>query len=432
MALPQTLLLALAASQAAGPPEVPLDEALAELDRQNLTIVQARARAAEAAGVAREAAAPLLPTLAASGSFTRNNEGVAVGPGAVLPGVEPVVIQPLEAWAASGALRVPLLVPQAWFDLSAARGASRAAGASAEAVRLQVRAGFAVAAHAVLGVEELVRASERAVESAGELARSAERRAAAGTAPPLDVLRAQTEQVRRESDLARARADLERARLALGIFLGRPGPVRVVVPGTVAPAPQAPVPSLVDLALARRPELAAQAALVEAADAQVRSSRARLLPQLSATASGSLQDVPYPTQETHAWRAVVELSWTLYDGGFRYGKRREAEAARSRALAAATAERLSVIQDVSDAARELEVTRERLRLAEKQRALAADAAGTARRSFDAGVASSLDVIDANDRLYLSDVGLADARARLAAARIALARAVGEGEALGVR
>jgi outer membrane protein TolC len=428
MALAPTLLLALVASQPAGPPEIALDEALGELDRQNLTIAQARARAAEAAAVAREAAAPLLPSLAASGSFTRNNEAFAVGVGAVLPGIaEPIVIQPLEAWAAAGAVRVPLVVPQAWFDLRAARGASRAAGASAEAVRLGVRAGFATAAHAVLGIEELVRASERAVESAGELARSAGRRAAAGTAPPLDVLKAQTEQVRRESDLARARADLERARLALGILLGRPGPVRVGVPAGGAPAPDAPVEALVERALARRPELAAQAALVEAGQAQVRSAWARLAPQLSATASGSVQDVPYPTQETYAWRAMVELSWTLYDGGFRYGKRREAEAALARTRAAAEAERLAVIQEVSDAVRELEVTRERLRLAEKQRALAADAAGTARRSFDAGIGSSLDVIDANDRLFLAEAGLAQARARLAAARIALARALGDGE-----
>ncbi len=40
------------------------------------------------------------------------------------------------------------------------------------------------------------------------------------------------------------------------------------------------------------------------------------------------------------------------------------------------------------------------------------------------MASSLDVIDANDRLYQADVGLADARARLAQAQVALERALG--------
>ena len=82
------------------------------------------------------------------------------------------------------------------------------------------------------------------------------------------------------------------------------------------------------------------------------------------------------------------------------------------------------MQEVADATRDLDVARERLRLAETQRGLASDAAASARRSFEAGIASSLDVVDANDRLYQADVGLADGRARLAQAAIALDRALG--------
>jgi outer membrane protein TolC len=416
-------------------PELTLDEALAELDRQNLTLAQARARVGEAEGLARQAAAPLLPTLGATGSYTRNNASFAVGIGAALadlgipipPGTTvppPIVVQPLEAWSAGASARVPLLAPQAWFDLAAAREGARAAGASAAASRLAVRAAFSSAAYGVLGIEELVRASEEAVASAGELSRSAARQVQAGTAAPLDALRSETELTRREIDLAQARADLERSRLTLGVLLGRPGPVRVRVPAVEATPEPAPVAGLVDEALARRPELAAQRALTAAAESQVRSSRARYAPQLAAVGSASVQDVPFPTQEDYAWRVGVELTWTLYDGGFRYGKQREADAALDRARAAAEAQRLAVIQDVDDAARDLALARERLRLAQKQRRLAADAAGTARRSFAAGVVSSLDVIDSNDRLYQSDVGLAAARARLAAAIVALQRALG--------
>jgi len=134
--------------------------------------------------------------------------------------------------------------------------------------------------------------------------------------------------------------------------------------------------------------------------------------------------VPYPTGEKNGWRASVDLVWPLYDGGLRYGKRREAEARLAAAEAGEEAQRLLVLQEVADAARDVDVARERLRLAQSQRGLAADAAGTARRGFEAGVASSLDVIDANDRLYLADVGLADARARVAQAAVALDRAAG--------
>jgi outer membrane protein TolC len=327
-----------------------------------------------------------------------------------------------------GVVRVPLLVPNGWFDVAAARKAGDAAGRSADAAHAQVRAAFAQAAYGARAAEEVLGASEQAVRNASELARSAERRVAAGTAPPLDALRARTEAVRRESDLTRARAELARVRLALGILLGREGPVRVRVEDEPAAAPEASAggapEALVAEALSGRPELAARRAQVEAAEAQVRSAWARLAPQLSASGSAFASDVAYPTGEKDGWRASLDLVWPLFDGGLRRGRRKEAEARLAGARAAAEAERLAVVQEVSDAARDVAVARERLRLAETQRQLAADAAASARRSFEAGVLSSLDVVDANDRLYLAETGLADARARLAQARLALALAAG--------
>jgi outer membrane protein TolC len=267
-------------------------------------------------------------------------------------------------------------------------------------------------------------ASQAALESAAELERSAARRVQAGTSPPLDRLRAETDRTARESDLAQARANLERSRLALGVLLGRERPVRVLVPDLAPPADAGATDALARAALDARPEMAAQRAQVSAAEAQVRSAWARLAPQLSASASYFASDVAYPTGEKDGWKATVDLTWPIYDGGFRYGKRRQAEAQLSAARAGEEAERLTVLQEVADAARDVAVAIERLRLAESQRRLASDAAASARRGFEAGVASSLDVIDANDRLYFADVRLADARARLAQAGVALDRAAG--------
>jgi len=418
----------LTATASAEGPTLSLTDALAELDRQNLTMAQARARADEAGGVSRQAASALLPTLSAAGSYLRNSDQVRVSLAGFLglpanAGPNAILIQPLDALSATGTLRVPLLVPSAWFDLAQARDAARAADASAVATRAQVRTSFTQGAYTAAAAEDIVDASERAVQSAAELSRSADRQVAAGTAAPLDSLRAKTEQVRRESDLAAARANLGRARLALGVLLGREGPVRIALPA-VPDAPEGPVDALEQEGLAHRPELDATRAQREAADEGVRSAWARLAPQLSATGSAFTQNVPLPTGKDQGWRASVDLSWALYDGGFRYGKRRQAEAQRAQADAAAEAQRLQVLQEVQDAVRDLDVARERLRLAETQRQLASDAAASARRSFEAGILSSLDVIDANDRLYTSDINLADARARLGQSRAALERAVG--------
>ena len=79
---------------------------------------------------------------------------------------------------------------------------------------------------------------------------------------------------------------------------------------------------------------------------------------------------------------------------------------------------------MADAVRDVGVAAERLRLAERQAAFATEAAASAKRTFVAGITGSFEVLDANDRLYQSDVALADARGRLGIAHAALSKAVG--------
>jgi outer membrane protein TolC len=412
--------------------EITLSDALAELDRQNLTLAQAQARAQAASGVVWQSASPLVPTVTASGQLLRNRDQFAItlppqlGPGVGFP-AGGAIIQPLHQNTVNLAVRVPLVVPTAWFDTSQARSAERAARAGADATRLQLRAGFVQAAYAALASEEVVIAAERALDDAAELSRSADRRVKAGTSAPLDVLKARTDEVSRRSDLVRARADVERARLSLGVLLGREGLVRVTVPevGTSpVPLEGAPDDALGREAVAHRPELALQRAQVEAAEASVRSSWARFAPSLSATGAAFASDIPYPTGKTDGWRATLDLTWQLWDGGLGVGKRRQADAQVAEARAAEEAQRLTVLEEVHDASRDLAVAREQLELAGQRRGLAAETAASARRSYDAGIASSLDVIDANDRLFIADVNLAAARARLAGAIVALDRALG--------
>lgn len=428
--------VATAPGAAAPAAELTLDEALAELDRQSPTLRQARARADEAGALTRQAGAALRPALTASGTWLRNSDEVVIdlgplkavlGPaGDALPG--PIVQQPETSLSGTLALRVPLLVPTAWFELGAAREAARGAAAQAEVARRGLRASLAATAHLGAASEAALAATERAVENAARLAESAERRVRAGTAAPLDALRARTEEVRRQGDLVRVRSDLERVRLALGTLLGREAPVRVLT-GPVEATPPGPLAhdgELVAEALAHRPEVTAAEAQAAAAEGQVRAARARLAPQVSASAAAYAADVEYPTGERGGWRVTLDLTWPLYDGGLRAGRRREAEARLDQARAGVAAQRLAVGQEARDSARDELVAAERLRLAGEQRRLAAEAAGTATRGYEAGVASSLDVVDANDRLYAAEIGLADASARLAAARLARSRALGRG------
>ena len=409
-----------------------LDQALAELDSQSPTLVQARGRVADARALATQAAVPLLPTLVAAGGYTRNSADAIVDlsklPLAGLPAGAlssgPLVIQPLGVWTVSGSLRVPLIVPNAWADWAAAQRAADSLAATAESARLQLRASLAQAAWAAAAAEEIVAASERAVTVAEEHQRSAARSVTAGTEAPLSVLKAETEVVKRQSDLAQARANRERSHLALGVLLGKTEPLRVLLPPIAGGETPHPVDSLVAEALQARPELVAQEAQIRAARAQVTSARLRWLPQISGSGAVFAADVPYPTGKKEGWRLTLDALWPLYDGGLAGGKRDQAQADLLTARAAAEAQRLNVIQEVQDTRRDVSVAGERLRLAEQQRDLATAAAASAKRTFEAGVASSLDVLDANDKLYQADVGMADAHGRLGIARVALDRALG--------
>ncbi len=416
------------------PRTLSLAEALAELDAHSHVLGEARSRVAQAQALIGQATTPLLPQAVAAGGYTRNSDeakvalgdlfqGLGLPPPSEAPGT--LFIQPRAAFTVSAAVKVPLLVPNAWADRAAARRAAEAAAASLASVRLGLRAALVQAAWAAAAAEEMLAASERAVELAQEHRETAARLAASGETAALSVLKADTEVVKRHSDLVRVRAELERARLAAGVLLGRSEPVRVL-PGPLPEIATAGGGALLAEALGTRPELAASAARIRAADAQAWSARLRLLPQLAGSAAAFASDMPYPTGKRQGWRLTLEATWPLFDGGYRRSKRAEASAQGEAARAAAEAQRLAVQQEVADAIRELRVAGERVRLAEKQVGFASAAAASARRTFAAGLTGSLEVLDANDRLYQADLALADAHGRLGIAGAGLAKAAGRG------
>ncbi len=402
-----------------------LEQALAALDQQSPSLAQTRSRVAEAKAVVVQARVPLLPTVVVAGGYTRNSDERVIDFSQAPPQIANIVggslvLQPLSVWSASGSVRVPLVVPNAWADWAAARAGAEAAAASAEAARLQLRASLIQAAWITSAAEEIVAASERAVSVAVEHRASAARSVSAGTMAPLSVTKADTEVVRRQSDLAQARANLERGYLAMGVLLGKTTPVRVQMPAQSQPD----VNAAPEQALGSRPEMLAWDAQERSAQSQVRSAKLRWLPQLSASGSLFAADVPFPTGKKTGWRLTLDLAWPLYDGGLRSGKREQADAVLANVRAATEAQRLSIVQEALDARRDIAVAQERLRLAEQQKDFAAAAAASAQRTFEAGVASSLDVLDANDKLYQADVALADAHGRLGVAQVAWEKAMG--------
>ncbi|MCK7492792.1 MAG: TolC family protein [Comamonadaceae bacterium] len=163
--------------------------------------------------------------------------------------------------------------------------------------------------------------------------------------------------MRREGDLVRRRAPSWRAlRLALGVLLGRDRPVRVTVPDGQPAARRRRRAG--DRWWPRRSSARPELARPGAPGRRRRGAGplrlgARSPPALGVGRRSSPSDVPYPTGEKQGWQATLDLTWPLYDGGLRYGKRREAEARVAAARAAEAAQRLQVSQEARDAARDV-------------------------------------------------------------------------------
>lgn len=429
------LLLLLASALAAEPRHLTADAALALLEAQNPALRRAEADLRGARGGALVAASGLLPSVTGTGTYVRNNEEVVMDltglldalsalMGQDLGGPEgPLVLQPLDALSGTATVRVPLVNAAGWASLDAAHRATDAGEAGRDALRSSLRATAWQAFHLEAAAEARVGVMEASVARARALVGTAERAVAAGTAPRLELLQAQTELARREGELLTARAGLEKARAAVGALLGEPGPVAV----ELGPLPAVSVPdpdALVDAAWSARPEARAADAQVDAARAQLLAVRLGALPTVSGSVSGFASTEPYSTGEKTGWRASVDLTWPLLQGGLREGQEGRALAGLDAAEAGRDATRLQVAQQVRDATADLAAAAARVEVTARQRALAEEAATVAERSHAEGLVDADAVLDALDRVDQARLAEVDARARLGAAEAALRAATG--------
>ncbi len=435
MSLLLTLLLPLAL--AAEPRRLTVDEAMALLEQENPALARARAQVQQAEGARVSALSGALPTLAATGSYTRNNKEVELALGdlmealAMLTGQplssdapDNMVLQPLDSLSGAITLKVPLLAPSSWASAAGAGDSLAASEANLAAQVASVRSAALQAFWSEAAAEALVEASAASVERARSLAESAERALRAGTGTQLSVLQAQTELARREGDLIAARGALSKARLSAGGLLGLDEPV-IVTLGEPQGAGTLDPDALVATGLERRPEVDAAEAALQAARAQRTSAWLAYAPSLSAGATAFASNVAYSTGEKTGWKASLDLSWPLVAGGARLGATQRADGALHEAEAGLASARLQVSQQVRGAVDDLRTATERAEAAERQLALAEEGARVAQRSLEAGVTDTATVLDALDRLDRARAAQIEARARLGMAGVALRAATGE-------
>ena len=390
-------------------------------------VAAALARIRRAEGLAQAAGAALRPTLDATAAAGVRKQSYNMGfPSEFVP----------RGWLDEG--RVGL---EAGFDLDLwgrNRAGLAAAISEARAARLDARQAQLLLATAIgSAYADLARlyADRDVLGAAVELRSSTGKLVANRVLNGLDT-RAELRQA--EAGIPRARADLEAVDESIGLTRNRlaalvgAGPDRglsIARPELAKLQPHGLPPGVSTDLLARRPDIAAARARTEAAADRIKVARADFYPSIRLSALIGYQSVGLDNlakQGSLAGNAGPALSLPLFRGGALKGQYRGARAAYDEAVADYDRAVTGAYREVADALTSRRSLGEQL--AQSRQALAAseDAYSIARKRYQGGLSTFLDVLTAEERLLDARRNFAALAARAFALDIALIRVLGGG------
>jgi multidrug efflux system outer membrane protein len=251
-----------------------------------------------------------------------------------------------------------------------------------------------------------------------------------GVSSALDLRKAETELASTASqipDLERQVAQMENA---LSILLGRnPGAVPRGLDLTQQPLPPTVPTGLPSSLLERRPDLREAEQMLVAANAQIGVAKAAFFPQVSLTGDFGYMSRDMSnlfTGPSRMWGFGPGVTLPIFNAGRNQAQLEATEARQKEALIKYQQAVQGAFREVDDAliayqkARETRLHQESLVTAAKQ------ALELAELRYKNGVASYLDVLDAQRQLYSAEIGLAQTRRAQLVAVVQLYKAVGGG------
>jgi multidrug efflux system outer membrane protein len=404
-----------------------LEELIQESFQTNADLVIAAARVDEARGILGEARSFLWPTLDVQGSAGRQQ--ISTRTATAPPGI------PREFSTYRGTLNLSYevdLFGRLRSDAAAARAELEASEAARDAVRLALAAQVARSYFSLRSFEQQVLLTRETLKLREDALRLQRRRRQAGVIGDYELRQL-------EAEVAAARAQLpslEQAReleeAALQVLLGRT-PKQVYEASLAVAAPrddlQAPVlpAGIPSELLLRRPDLVEAERRLAAANARVAVARAEMFPSIALTAalgseSASLSNLF--SGGAALWTVAAALAQPIFSGG-RTEARTEAAQARERAALAQYQQAVRVaFSDVRTALVAQTRARESYEAESERAAALAETLRLARLRYDNGIASQLEVLDAERGLLAARIARIEALRAHRAAVADLFRALG--------
>ena len=421
---------------------IKLDEAIQTALEKNLQLKAARQSTEAANWGVKNAYTQFLPSVNLNFNYVRLDGGTVdraniftdVGRELVkqfAPNEDPNQIRP-SAWRNSYGPSVSVTQPiftggTLLTNVSVAQALDMTAQANFSNTEQQVIYNTQFAYFNVLRAHELIVVAKDQLQTAEEHLSSARKQVEAGLRSKTEILRWEVQKANAESFLARAENGLALARPALNQVLG----LELNTEYSVLPVDDLPVtiPATVDeqiaIALRKHPGLRVMEANVDLAGAQVKVERSNFTPKValgynySWEANNTLKLDSYKT-----WSLGITAQFPIFNSFRDYTNLQKAQATKQQTVTMQQDFERGLRLQVLQASQNLDLAKRQLTLTEKARAQAEENFRVIKRSYEVGLASNLDFLDAQNAQNQARWDNVNTKYDFLLAKTALAQAMG--------
>ena len=399
--------------------KVSLREALQQAAKQGPDVAAARAQAAITEAGVRRAWTAWQPDVVATGTYDHTSAPSSIPAGSLGPNSPEIILLAPNSRYATFQISQPFLSPQGLFGPGVANSAAEAAWRGADEAREQVLLSVARAYLGLQGLEGLLDAAREAEKVALRREQDARARISAGTDVEIALLRAQTETAQARAQIAGLQGQKDATLPLLEALVGEP-----IEPQPARAEDFGPPGEETALPWENAFSVKSAVAAVAAAARAVRLDNFLWMPTVAGVAKESYNSNGGFAGKNWTYDLIVNVSIPLYDRGNRYAQLNEDQARLAQAQAQLASSRARARSDWLGARSNVVSAQAVLEQTESQAQLATRAQAQVDASYRAGVATSLDLSDADQKKFAAQSAAAQARAELEIRKAELAAAEG--------
>ncbi len=402
-----------------------LDDLVVQALAYNSDIQLAAARVDEARAIAGSARAQRMPNVSAGGAASRGDLGAGMLPG-------DTTVDDSFVLGALLSFEIDL-----WGRLANADKAARqqllAVQANAQTVALGVTAETASNYFAIASLNEQISITRKTIKTRQGAYDLEKKRLDKGDIDALSARQAEAQLIAVQARLPVLEQQREQRLSALSVLLGKSS--REIMDSEVfAEANKTVLPALPPLpekeaasVIVSRPDIRAAEHSLEAANADIGVARAAYLPRLSLSgllggASGDLDSLL--ESGSRSWSLGANTTMPLLDFGRARSQVELAEAREKQAYLGYEKTVRVAFREIKDALTARDKTKEQLFALDKQVAVLRDSSRLARKRFDSGYSSYIEVLDSERSLYEAELSQVEAKRQLLQSSVDLYKSIG--------